>query len=84
MRLVGTDSAADRHTIRGRRRTAAKEKGTDTQLIGLKGMETDTVAMIKKNSTKYMWTNPETEETARLDIGSSSGRTGMPFYQQAA
>ncbi len=30
------------------------------QLIELKGMETDTIAMIKKNSTKYTWANPET------------------------
>lgn len=94
--MVGPDSHADRRTIRGRRRAAAKEKGTDTvcrmvgeakrvgipfdfvlfdtwfsnpsQLIELKGMETDTIAMIKKNSTKYMWTNPETGETARLDV----------------
>lgn len=94
--MVGPDSPADRRTIRGRRRAAAKEKGTDTvcrmvgeakragipfdfvlfdtwfsnpaQLIELKGMETDTIAMIKKNSTKYMWLNPETGETARLDV----------------
>ena len=38
------------------------------QLIELKGMETDTIAMIKKNSIKYTWTNPETGETARLDV----------------
>lgn len=94
--MVGPDSPLDRRTIRGRRRAAAKEKGTDTvcrmaaeakkagipfdfvlfdtwfsnpaQLIELKGMETDTIAMIKKNSTKYTWTDPETGETARLDV----------------
>ncbi len=94
--MVGPDSPVDRRTIRGRRRAAAKEKGTDTvcrmagearragipfdfvlfdtwfsnpaQLIELKGMETDSIAMIKKNSTKYMWTNPETGETSRLDV----------------
>lgn len=94
--MVGPDSPSDRRTIHGRRRAAAKEKGTDTvcrmvreakkagipfdfvlfdtwfpnpaQLIELKGMETDTIAMIKKNSIKYTWTNPETGETARLDV----------------
>lgn len=94
--MVGPDSPLDRRTIRGRRRAAAKEKGTDTvcrmaaeakkagipfdfvlfdtwfsnpaQLIELKGIETDTIAMIKKNSTKYTWTDPETGETARLDV----------------
>lgn len=30
------------------------------QLVELKGMEADTIAMVKKNSTKYLWTNPET------------------------
>ena len=94
--MVGPDNPVDRRTIRGRRRAAAKEKGTDTvcrmvreakrtgipfdfvlfdtwfsnpaQLIELKSMETDTIAMIKKNGTKYMWANPETGETARLDV----------------
>ena len=94
--MVGPDSPLDRRTIRGRRRAAAKEKGTDTvcrmvaeakkagipfdfvlfdtwfsnpvQLIELKGMETDAIAMIKKNSTKYTWTDPVTGEAARLDV----------------
>ena len=39
-----------------------------TQLIELKGMGTDTIAMIKKNSTKYLWENPETGEAAKLDV----------------
>ena len=94
--MVGSDSPIDRRTICGRRRAAAKEKGTDTvcrmvrearkagipfdfvlfdtwfsnpaQLIELKDMETDTIAMIRKNSIKYTWTNPETGETARLNV----------------
>ena len=94
--MVGPDSPLDRRTIRGRRRAAAKEKGTDTvcrmvaeakkagipfdfvlfdtwfsnpaQLIELKGMETDAIAMIKKNRTKYTWTDPATGEAARLDV----------------
>ena len=94
--MVGRDTPVDRRTIRGRRRVAAKEKGTDTvcrmvreakksgipfdfvlfdtwfsnpaQLVELKGMEVDTIAMIKKNSTKYLWTAPETGETGKLDV----------------
>ena len=94
--MVGPDSPLDRRTIRGRRRAAAKEKGTDTvcrmvaeakkvgipfdfvlfdtwfsnpaQLIEPKGMETDAIAMIKKNRTKYTWTDPATGEAARLDV----------------
>ena len=94
--MVGRDTPVDRRTIRGRRRAAAKEKGTDTvcrmvreakksgipfdfvlfdtwfsnpaQLVELKGMEVDTIAMIKKNSTKYLWTAPETGETGKLDV----------------
>lgn len=38
------------------------------QLVELKGMEVDTIAMIKKNSTKYLWTAPETGETGKLDV----------------
>ena len=94
--MVGPDAPVDGRTIRGRRRAAAKEKGTDTvcrmvkeakksgipfdfvlfdtwfsnpaQLVELKGMEADTIAMIKKNSTKYLWKNPETGEENKLDI----------------
>lgn len=94
--MVGPDPHVDRRTIRGRRRAAAKEKGTDTvcrmvreakqakipfhfvlfdtwfsnpaQLVELKSMAVDTIAMIKKNSTKYIWTNPETEEQSKLDV----------------
>lgn len=94
--MVGPDTPVDKRTIRGRRRAAAKEKGTDTvcrmvreaqkagipfqfvlfdtwfsnpaQLVELKGMEVDAIAMIKKNSTKYLWTNPETGEESRLNV----------------
>ena len=94
--MVGPDTPVDRRTVRGRRRAAAKEKGTDTvcrmvreakktgipfdfvlfdtwfsnpaQLVELKGMEVDTIAMIKKNSTKYLWTDPETGRQGRLDV----------------
>lgn len=94
--MVGPDTPIDKRTIRGRRRAAAKEKGTDTvcrmvreakkvglpfqfvlfdtwfsnpaQLVELKGLEVDTIAMIKKNSTKYLWTNPETGEQSKLDV----------------
>lgn len=94
--MVGPDTPVDRRTIRGRRRAAAKEKGTDTvcrmvreakktgipfdfvlfdtwfsnpaQLVELKGMEVDTIAMIKKNSTKYLWTDPGTGRQGRLDV----------------
>ena len=94
--MVGPDIPVDRRTIRGRRRAAAKEKGTDTvcrmvkevkkagipfdfvlfdtwfsnpaQLVELKSMDVDTIAMIKKNSTKYLWTDPETGNQSRLDV----------------
>lgn len=38
------------------------------QLIALKNIGADTIAMIKKGSTKYEWTNPETGETKDLDV----------------
>lgn len=38
------------------------------QLIALKGIGADTIAMIKKGSTKYEWTNPETGEVQKLDV----------------
>ena len=38
------------------------------QLVELKGMDVDTIAMIKKNSTKYLWTDPETGKQSRLDV----------------
>lgn len=94
--MVGPDTPVDKRTIRGRRRAAAKEKGTDTvcrmvkeaqksgipfqfvlfdtwfsnpaQLVALKDMGVDTIAMIKKNSTKYLWTDPETGGQSRLDV----------------
>lgn len=94
--MVGPDNPIDRRTIRGKRRAAAKEKGTDTvcrmvgeakrmgipfdfvlfdtwfsnpaQLIELKGMGADAIAMIKKNSTKYQWTDPETGKSAKLNV----------------
>jgi len=31
-------------------------------------MDVDTIAMIKKNSTKYLWTDPETGKQGRLDV----------------
>lgn len=94
--MVGPDIPVDRRTIRGRRRAAAKEKGTDTvcrmvreaqklgipfrfvlfdtwfsnpaQLVELKNIGADAIAMIKKNSTKYLWTNPETGAQSKLDV----------------
>lgn len=94
--MIGTDNPFDKRTIRGRRRAAAKIKGTDTvcrmvkeaqkagipfdfvlfdtwfsnpaQLIELKSIGVDTIAMIKKNSTKYQWTDPETEKECSLNI----------------
>ncbi len=94
--MADPDSLADRRTIRGRRRAAAKEKGTDTvcrmvaearrmgipfdfvlfdtwfsnpvQPIELKGTGDDTIAMIKKNGTKYGWTNPETGKTEKPNV----------------
>ena len=38
------------------------------QLVELKSMDVDTIAMIKKNSTKYLWTDPETGNQSRLDV----------------
>lgn len=38
------------------------------QLVELKGMGTDTIAMIKKSSTKYLWKSPETGGEAKLDV----------------
>lgn len=38
------------------------------QLLELKGIDVDTIAMIKKNSTKYLWTDPETGKQDRLDV----------------
>lgn len=94
--MVGPDTPVDRRTIRGRRRAAAKEKGTDTvcrmvgeaknagipfqfvlfdtwfsnpaQLVELKSMGADAIAMVKKNSTKYLWTDTETGGESRLDV----------------
>ena len=39
-----------------------------SQLIALKAIGADTIAMIKKNSTKYTWVNPETGEESKLDV----------------
>lgn len=94
--MAGPDPPVDKRTIRGRRRAAAKEKGTDTvcrivkgakksgipfqfvlfdtwfsnpaQLVELKGMEVDTIAMVKKNNTKHLWINPETGVESKLDV----------------
>lgn len=94
--MIGKDTPVDKRTIRGKRRAASKEKGTDTvcrmvreaqqagipfdfvlfdtwfsnpaQLVELKSMGTDVIAMIKKNSTKYTFENPETGETAKLNV----------------
>lgn len=38
------------------------------QLISLKKIEADVIAMIKKNGTKYTWTNPATGDTRKLDV----------------
>ena len=38
------------------------------QLIALKSIGADAIAMIKKNSTKYEWTDPATGETKKLDV----------------
>lgn len=94
--MIGKDIAIDKRTIRGRRRAASKEKGTDTvcrmvkeaqqsgipfdyvlfdtwfsnpaQLVELKGMGTDVIAMIKKNSTKYTFEDPDTGAISKLDV----------------
>ena len=39
-----------------------------SQLIALKGIGADVIAMIKKNSTKYEWTDPSTGEKKKLDV----------------
>lgn len=94
--MVGPDQPVDGRTLRGRRRSRAKEKGTlvmqamvqdaqkagipfdyvmfDTwfsnpsQLVALKGIGADVIAMIKKNSTKYTWTDPETGKEQKLNV----------------
>lgn len=94
--MVGTDAAVDRRTIRGKRRTMAKTKGTvvvqhmvqqaqkagipfdyvlfDTwfsspsQLVSLKSIGANVIAMIKKGSTKYLWTDPTTDEERKLNV----------------
>ena len=38
------------------------------QLVQLKGLGTDIIAMIKKNSTKYTWEDPDTGESHRLNV----------------
>ena len=38
------------------------------QLIDLKKMDVRVIAMIKKNSTKYIWTDPDTNEAKKLDV----------------
>lgn len=110
--MVGPDASVDRRTVRGRRRAAAKEKGTDTvcrmvreakkagipfdfvlfdtwfsnpaQLVELKGMEVDTIAMIKKNSTKYLWADPDAGTENKLDVkeiySRNKKRRGMSRY----
>lgn len=39
-----------------------------SQLVALKQIGADTIAMIKKNSTKYAWANPDTGVTQKLDV----------------
>ena len=39
-----------------------------SQLIALKGIGADVIAMIKKNSTKYEWVDPSTDEKKKLDV----------------
>ncbi len=38
------------------------------QLVSLKGIGADVIAMIKKNGTKYTWLNPETGESQKLNV----------------
>ena len=38
------------------------------QLLALKKLDVDVIAMIKKNSTKYEWTNPDTGDTQKLNV----------------
>lgn len=38
------------------------------QLISLKEIGADVIAMIKKNGTKYTWLNPETGESQKLNV----------------
>ena len=93
--MVGPDEIIDQRTLRGKRRTRAKMKGTavvqsmveeainaqipfdyvlfDTwfsspaQLLDLKELGADVIAMVKKNSTKYCYTDPDTGITKKLD-----------------
>ena len=39
-----------------------------SQVVALKGIGADVIAMIKKNSTKYIWTDPATGEECKLDV----------------
>lgn len=39
-----------------------------SQIVDLKGIGADVIAMIKKNSTKYLWTDPATGEECKLDV----------------
>ena len=39
-----------------------------SQLAALKGIGTDVIAMIKKNSTKYIWRDPATGEEKKLNV----------------
>jgi len=38
------------------------------QLISLRSIDVDTIAMIKKNSTKYTWKDPSTEKEMKLNV----------------
>ena len=38
------------------------------QLVTLKGIGADVIAMVKKSGTKYTWTNPETGESQKLNV----------------
>ena len=38
------------------------------QLINLKSIDADVIAMIKKNNTKYLWKNPATDQVEKLNV----------------
>jgi len=38
------------------------------QLVSLKELGADVIAMIKKNGTRYTWINPETGESEKLNV----------------
>ena len=38
------------------------------QLVDLRKMDVNVIAMIKKSSTKYTWTDPSSNEAKKLDV----------------